>query len=103
MKQIIDGKIYNTETATLIGECGNGLSCSDFDFVHEALYRTKKGRFFLAGEGGAKSRYARPVKNGTIGGEGIIPLTDGEALGWAQANMRADDIIEAFADSIDDA
>ena len=32
MKKIIEGKIYNTETAILLGEYSNGLSHSDADF-----------------------------------------------------------------------
>lgn len=30
MKKVIDGKLFDTEKATLIAECWNGLSDSDF-------------------------------------------------------------------------
>ncbi|MDE6675529.1 MAG: hypothetical protein K2K19_12100, partial [Acetatifactor sp.] len=60
MKQIINGKMYDTETAQEIG-CGcNGMSCDDLWFVEETLYRKKNGEFFLDGRGGPLSRYSRP-------------------------------------------
>ena len=61
MKQIINGKTYNTETATELGHYWNGLSDSDFRHISESLYRTKNGRYFLAGEGGPMTRYSHPV------------------------------------------
>lgn len=47
MKRIINKKVYNTETATLIAETTNGLSYSDFNCIKEDLYRTKKGQYFI--------------------------------------------------------
>ena len=49
MKKIIDGKIYNTETAEKIGFYCNGES--GFGRFHETLYKTQKGRYFTHGEG----------------------------------------------------
>src|SRR3990172_2422569 len=69
MKKVIDGKIYNTETAELLHEWDNGMYGNDFGRCEEALYRTKKGAYFIAGEGGAMSRYARSCgSNSTCGG-----------------------------------
>ena len=51
MKKVINGKIYNTETATLIHQWDNGRR-GDFSSCEEDLYRTKKGAFFIHGEGG---------------------------------------------------
>ncbi len=41
-KKIINRKVYNTETAELIGKYWNGLSTNDFHYVYEELYITKK-------------------------------------------------------------
>lgn len=53
MKKIINGKMYNTETATELGNFWNGLSTNDFRNLSETLYRKKNGEFFLYGQGGA--------------------------------------------------
>lgn len=45
MKAIINGKIYNTETATKLGNYEYGI-CGDLNHVYESLYRTKKKRVF---------------------------------------------------------
>ncbi|WP_347273236.1 hypothetical protein [Candidatus Kuenenia sp.] len=72
MKKVIDGKIYNTETAELLHAWSNGKYTSDFGYIKESLYRTKKGAYFIAGEGGAKTGYARACgSNSVCGGEGI--------------------------------
>lgn len=84
MKAIINGKRYDTDTAREISSNGNDASYSDFRHWHEVRYRTKKGAWFVHGEGGPMSRWARSVNNGSTGGEGIIPLTDGEARDWLE-------------------
>lgn len=97
MKQVIDGKVYNTDTATEIADYYNGLSHSDFGRVQESLYKTKKGAFFLAGEGGPMSKYSRPCGNMTSGGSGVFPLTENEARTWAEEHdVDADMIEEVF-------
>ena len=58
MKKIINGKMYNTETAKEIGSWNNGRYRSDFYYVGETLYKKKTGELFVFGEGGAASRYA---------------------------------------------
>ena len=57
MKKVIDGALYNTDTAQMMGDWDNGLYANDFGFCRERLYRTKSGKYFLHGEGGANSRY----------------------------------------------
>jgi len=96
MKRIIDGKTYNTETATLIGTYGNGLSRSDFGFLDKGLYLTKKGRFFLAGEGGAMTEYSESYGGMSSEGEGITVLSEAEALTWAERHADIDMIEKHF-------
>lgn len=98
MKQIINGLTYNTETADMICEIGSrDFSRSDFNFWDAKLYRTKKGRFFMAGEGGARSPFARPYcQNGWQGGSGIVPLDHDEARTYAERQTDAETIERFF-------
>ncbi len=80
MKQIINGKTYNTETACKLCDTGSDTDYqSDFKYEESALYVTKKGAYFIAGSGGPMSRFARPSGNMTTGGSGIVPVCDGVA------------------------
>lgn len=98
MKKVINGKLYNTETVERIAAWDNGLSNRDFGSCEEALYVTGKGAYFVAGEGGPLSRYARHIgSNETRGGEGLEVLTQAEALTWCEEHcVRADTIAKFF-------
>lgn len=98
MKQIINGKMYNTETAECLASYWNGLSERDFKHCSEELYRKKNGEFFLFGEGGPLSKYAMPDGNGFCGGQKIIPLSEAEAREWAEDHITADEYIEIFGE-----
>lgn len=104
MKRIIGGKRYDTETAQEIGSGGGKGNPGDFRHYSESLYITKKGSFFLAGEGGPLSRYGRPAYGGgTCGGEGIIPISREDALSWCEEHLDIEDYQEYFSDMIEDA
>lgn len=75
MKKIINGKVYNTETAKIIYEYDNNLFVTDFAFYSESLYKTKKGVYFLLKEGGPMSPVARCDGQNTFGGMDIEALT----------------------------
>jgi hypothetical protein len=81
MKAVINGLRYDTETAELLAHLPGGAdSRSDFRYEDTAIYRTQKGRYFLAGEGGALTRWRRSLgSGGWTGGEGILALSDDEA------------------------
>lgn len=98
MKQIINGKLYNTETAKLIGGQGNGLGWNDFRNIDEDLYQKKTGEFFLAGEGGALTKYAEVTEHGSCAGSGIFPLTEDEARKWVEKYLDVDTYIELFGE-----
>ena len=61
MKQVINGKFYNTETAQEICSYQYGYP-RDFDYILEELYRKKNGEFFLHTCGGPASRYHRTLR-----------------------------------------
>ena len=67
MKKIINGKLYDTETAKLIGRSYHGEGPRDFRHYSEELYRKRTGEYFLYGEGGPMSRsrwITRPPRSG---------------------------------------
>lgn len=99
MKQIINGKMYNTETATEVASWWNGYSRRDFKFCEETLYLKRTGEFFLYGEGGAMSKYSESCgQNCWVGGSQIIPLTIDKAKQWAEKHLDADEYISLFGE-----
>ena len=97
MKRIIQGKIYNTDTATRIGNRQHS-NRGDFHYEDTDLYRTPKGAFFISGEGGALSRWSEPCGNGMSGGHGIQAMSATEALAWCEdAGIDADVIAQYFS------
>ena len=98
MKRIINGKRYDTETATLMGDAGHSYP-SDFEYWREELYRKKTGEFFIHGIGGAMSKYSRSVDCNTFtGGEEIIPLTTKEAQKWVEKYLSAEEYEQIFGE-----
>ena len=98
MKKIINGKMYNTETATLICRFNNGLSYSDFRCLNERLYQKKTGEFFIHGSGGAMTRWSVRHGDYTSGSEGILPITVSEAKEFIEAHGDIDDYIKCFGE-----
>ena len=96
MKRIINKITYNTETALPICHIEQEEYSSDFRYERSTLYRTRKGRYFLAGHGGAMSRWSKRLGENTWGGgEGIHALTRDEALDLAE-KWADDDAIDAM-------
>ena len=96
MRQVINGKMYNTETAVEIAgvRCGEG-----FAFEETQLYRKKTGEMFLAGRGGANTRWHCTDPGGMRGpGRGIYPLADDEARRWVETHCDTDEYIAIFGD-----
>lgn len=80
-RAIINGKTYNTETATRICSVpSRAQSRTDFSWHDTDLYRTKKGTFFLAGRGGYASMWAQ-----SVGGSGVRPVSAQEARDYMEA------------------
>ena len=104
MKKVINGKRYDTETAALVA-ADSYSHPGDLGYWSEEIYRTKRGNWFLAGEGGAMSKYARAVgQNEMGGGNAIIPLTKSDALSWLEAHTSDSESYEKyFTDVVEDA
>ncbi|MBB3998402.1 hypothetical protein [Aureimonas pseudogalii] len=92
--KVVGGLRYDTAKAEEICRLSKGRP-GDWSTEETALYRTSKGAFFLAGEGGARSRWGKRVSDGLTGGEGLIPVTVEEARDFAEENADAE-TVEAF-------
>ncbi len=104
MKKVIDGKLFDTEKATLIAEYWNGLDYSDFFNITEKLYVTSKGSYFLYGEGGPMTEYReRCGSNNWSGSADMFSLTRREAYRWLVKREQTEAIIEHFSDFIEEA
>ena len=86
MKKIINGKKYNTETAKEVGYRSSGGSTSDFSYWCQTLYRKRTGEFFLYGEGGPMTSYARSCGDNSWGWATDHPAhgEESQAVGGAE-------------------
>ena len=90
MKVKIDGRTYDTTKAERIAEYDSGLPRMDLDYIREGLYK-QDGVLFLAGESGARGRYAKNEETGgKIGGEGGYILSLEEAEEWLELTQGKD-------------
>ena len=103
MKRIINGKVYDTDTADCIASWDNGRYDLDFKQCEESLYRTKNGAWFLVGSGGPMSKYAHPAGNMTSGGEGLEPISAEEARQWLEEKDFTPELEQYFSDQLEEA
>ena len=104
MKKIVNGVIYDTEKATLIGESSEGYK-GDFRHWEAGLYVTPRSkRYFIAGAGGPMTRFAQSVgQNSWEGGADLIPMTREEALEWAEKYVDTAIVEHYFGDVLEEA
>ena len=103
MKKIINGKVYDTETAKELAYWENMPDVRDFHQFCERLYRKKTGEFFLHGEGGPMTQYAQTVgANSWSGGERIMPMTFAEAKAWAEEHLDGEEYEVIFGEVTED-
>jgi hypothetical protein len=106
MRRIINGYRYDTDKATEVAtNSGGGESVRDFRYWEETLYRTPRGRWFVAGGGGPMSTWAKAIddKGSVSGGSGVRPLTGAEARQWLEEAGETDAIEQYFAAEVQDA
>lgn len=97
MKKIINGRRYDTDTATHLASAYSNLEKRDFGYWEEELYRKNTGEFFIYGWGGPASRYSVSAGNNSwSGGEKIIPVTLEAAQEWAEKYLDGDKYEEIF-------
>ena len=90
MRQILEGTICDTETATELAFWHNG--CGEFRRVEETLYQNEDGEFFLYGQGGQMTEY--------LSEKILTPFTEEEAREWCEQHTSADTYIEIFATAV---
>ena len=74
MKFVVDGRTYDTDTATLIGEHVSGEPMEP-GYTRETLYRKRGGEYFVV------VRDAYLIR--------VVPLKHSEAEMWAILNARS--------------
>ncbi len=84
MRKVITGQTYRTHTAYLIVTLPSLFPKTDNKWHDTRLYRNQQGVYFLAGEGGSLSRWAKITSRGAIPGEGIEPLSKDNARAYAK-------------------
>ena len=98
MNKVIQGKRYDTETATKKAFACSNTNSRDFSYWEETLYQKRTGEYFLYGQGGPMSRYAVSYGNNTwSGGAMIIPLSESQARKWAEQHLDGDEYDEIFS------
>lgn len=102
MKKIINGKIYNTETAKKLARFESHYNPTDLNYFEEELYQKKTGEFFLYGTGNAASRYNKISYGNYTGAEKIIPLSYQEAQDWAEQSLDSEKYINIFGEPKED-
>jgi len=104
MRKVIMGRVYDTEKATEVAYWSNGLSRSDFNNLSKSLYRTSKGNWFVAGEGGAFTEFSQAVdSNSQTGGEGLYPVDEEDAMRLLEQWGETEALEEYFGDKLEEA
>jgi hypothetical protein len=103
MKSVIDLKLYDTETAHKVARIDNGYPSSDFNWFAETLYKTRRGAYFVHGEGGAMSRFGKRHGDSIGCGEAIWPLCETSAIDWLANNGFTEEITDLFPGKIEEA
>lgn len=86
MKKIINGKLYNTDTARVICALDSTENVADHDYHDTCLYQTRKGAFFLAGRGNARSMWAHETMyDGSAPGSGLQVIDKDTARAYMEA------------------
>jgi hypothetical protein len=104
MRNIINRKVYDTETAEWIYDTSNGSGVNDFGFERSALYRTTRGAWFLAGNGGPSSRFSRTLSDRSrIEGSGCIPLNPADAVAELERHNATEEIDRHLSTLVEEA
>jgi hypothetical protein len=102
MKKIFAGRLYDTSTAQHICELPSAQDRRDFAWHDTALYRTKAGRFFLAGSGGPRSMWAESAgQNSWRGGQGLRVVDEQEARDYMEAANCSAEEFEAVGMTVE--
>ena len=88
MRRIINGKMYNTETAECLAYWDNRLPRNDFNYLGQELYRKKTGELFFAFYAGALAGDFERIKK----------TTAEQAKEWLESHNLVDEYIAIFGE-----
>lgn len=101
MKKVINGKVYDTNTATQIAYWESGSKTSP-SWYEETLFRKRNGEMFLFGRGYATSPYAQRNPDGNLSvGSVIRPISWEDAQLWAKDKLDDVDFDKLFGEEDD--
>ena len=96
MRKIINGRLYDTNTAKQLTSWTGGRP-GDTSFYNEELYIKRNGEYFLHGNGGPSSPYHEsPELNSWVAGEDIHPIPLEEAKKVANEHLDVDEFQKVF-------
>ena len=101
MRQVIDGKLYDTDIAALLHSWDNGRYGNDFRSRSKALYRTFTGALFIHHQGGPMTDMARSVGDSMGSGESLEPISVPDAIGFLESHDGTAVLLEYFPDHVD--
>lgn len=99
LKKIINGKTYNTSTASLLSTYAYDKAQDEYAWQWEYLYQTRSGAFFLVGEGMTEHTpfgALLPGTNDYIRGHALLPLEAHQAKKWLEIRDCVEDYAEIF-------
>ena len=97
LKRVIDGKAYNVKTAVSLAIYDDPQS-QRYEAVHEELFQTRSGAYFLAGAGATYSPWSYKLRdcNDYIDGHGLLPMSEKMAKEWLEIRGLTDNYDEIF-------
>lgn len=97
MRAIVNGVLYDTDEAELIGVRENDEPEGSSLYIREELYLREDGQYFLAGKGGCLTEYREKITGGFQEGTKISPLGDQNiARMWAEHCLDVETVLEHF-------
>lgn len=104
-REVIDGKVYDTQKAREVCYTGNNLRGRDLSAEVSYLYLTPRGRWFIAGRSGPMGRFTEQAGGGTIGASGILPVDVDEAYRLAErsGDLEPEQLAELFPGRVEEA
>lgn len=89
MNKIINGKSYDTKTATLLASYQYLNEICD-NYFREGLYQSSQDEYFLYCKGGSTSPYSEIFDGAFTDGCRITALTPSQAKTWAKEKSKND-------------
>ena len=90
MNKVINNRLYDTDTATIIANhCNYHLCSNDICSKETTLFRKDNGEFFL-------HTYCSSIDEGSCSGTAIIPLSYDEAKEYAAEMLSGTEYMKIF-------